>query len=325
MKIRRHVLLLILFSFIFLCYAHAQSDLIRYTIIPEKPCPGEPVTIGVRGEVKQAVLTANGRVLARGPFFHIPAGENNLSFMAAVLTIPNTFNAASSTPMLVEIRLENENRTMAIIPIEISNREFESETLWLDRVLTDIRTDTSPQRTAESSRLWAILSTTGKDIYHTGKFIPPVSSTRRTSSFGERRIYVYSDGGRDTSIHTGIDYGVPTGTEVIACGSGKVVLARSMIVAGNAVIIEHAPGIYSLYYHLDKIEVTEGAIVTAGARIGLSGATGLATGPHLHWDIRVNTETADPDAFIARPIVDKDLIISKIYNIGNKINLQERR
>ena len=301
----------LLIYFIFAASAGAQLNPIRYAMIPENPCPGDPVTIGVSGNVKQAVLAVNGRILARADFFPVPAADGNQGFMAAVLTIPNTLSSAS---MLVEIRLENENRIITIIPVVMTVREFEAETIRLDRLLTDIRTDASPQRVAESNLLWSVLSATGSDVYHTGSFIPPVSSTRRTSSFGERRIYVYSDGGRDTSIHAGLDYGVPTGTEVAACGNGKVVLARSMIVAGNAVILEHAPGIYSLYYHLSRIDVTEGVLVTAGTVIGLSGATGLATGPHLHWDIRVNTETTDPDAFLARPIIDKELIISKIYN-----------
>jgi murein DD-endopeptidase MepM/ murein hydrolase activator NlpD len=116
------------------------------------------------------------------------------------------------------------------------------------------------------------------------------------------------------SIHAGIDYGVPKGTVVTSCGPGKVVLARSRIVTGNSIVIEHLPGVYSLYYHLDKIEVAEGAIVATGTPLGLSGATGLATGPHLHWEIRVAGENSDPDAFVARPILDKDAILSKLNN-----------
>ncbi|MCL2245002.1 MAG: M23 family metallopeptidase [Treponema sp.] len=312
MKIPKISILIILLNLIILLPATAQSGNVRYAVVPENPAPGEPVTIGVSGGVKQAVLTVNGRALARTAFFYVPAGDEKLTFMAAILTIPNTLNATSA-----EIRLENENVTMAVIPITISRREFDNEILRLDQALTDIRTDTSPQRTEESNRLWDVLSATGNYVYHTGRFIAPVQATRRTSSFAERRIYIYSDGGRGTSIHTGLDYGIPTGTEVVSCGNGKVVLASSMIVAGNAIIIEHAPGIYSLYYHLDKIEVKEGDFVNAGTRIGLSGATGLATGPHLHWDIRINTETTDPDFYLARPIIDKELIISKIYNTGD--------
>jgi murein DD-endopeptidase MepM/ murein hydrolase activator NlpD len=144
--------------------------------------------------------------------------------------------------------------------------------------------------------------------------MPPVASTRRTSFFGDRRVFKYSNGTSDTSIHAGVDYGVPTGTIINACATGKVILARDRIVTGKSVVIEHAPGIYSLYYHLDSIGVQEGSLVYAGALIGFSGSTGLATGPHLHWELRVNTENTDPDAFVSRPIIDKNLILSKINN-----------
>jgi len=107
---------------------------------------------------------------------------------------------------------------------------------------------------------------------------------------------------------------VPTGTEVRACAAGKVVLARNRIVTGNSVVIEHLPGLYSLYYHMDSINVPEGIIVEASYPLGMSGSTGLATGPHLHWEIRVSTESADPDAFLARPILDKKDIINRMRN-----------
>ena len=86
----------------------------------------------------------------------------------------------------------------------------------------------------------------------------------------------------------------------------------SRIVTGNTVILEHLPGLYSLYYHLDKIAVSEGSIVEAGTILGESGSTGLATGPHLHWEIRVSTENADPDVFLSRPVLDKKDIIDKL-------------
>jgi murein DD-endopeptidase MepM/ murein hydrolase activator NlpD len=63
---------------------------------------------------------------------------------------------------------------------------------------------------------------------------------------------------------------------------------------------------------MDSIAVNEGDIVDAGTLLGLSGSTGLATGPHLHWDVRVSTENADPDAFLSRPLLDKQSIIDKL-------------
>jgi murein DD-endopeptidase MepM/ murein hydrolase activator NlpD len=302
----RHTILFIFLYFSLTTFAAAQ---LRYTIIPENPRPGEPVTIGISGFAREAVLLVNGREISKSLFFTVLGEEGKPDFLAAVLTVPSTARAGSAV-----IRLENVWGTLHDIPITILPREFFSEVIELNPVLTGIRTDPSPQRTEEASRLWGILATTGDQIYHIGPFIQPVSSTRRTSVFGSRRIFQYSDGNTDVSIHAGVDFGVPTGTQVLACGAGRVVLARMRIVTGNSVIIEHAPGIYSLYYHLDSISVQEGAIVNTGTLLGLSGSTGLSTGPHLHWEIRVSTENTDPDAFISRPIIDKDLIISRIYN-----------
>ena len=124
-----------------------------------------------------------------------------------------------------------------------------------------------------------------------------VRATRRTSFFGDRRVYAYVGGGSSTSLHYGIDYGIPTGSEVSACGAGRVVMAESRISSGLSVVIEHMPGLYSLYYHLDSMNVKVGDMVKSGDKVGLSGSTGLATGPHLHWEVRLNGEAVNPDFF----------------------------
>ena len=304
-KVSRAVFLLIISLFL----SASISAQVRYSVIPETPRPGEPVTIGVNYPAKNASLIVNGRQAARSAFFTIPEENGKPGFMAAVVTVPSTVNPGSAV-----IRLDNETGPFLEIPITIAPRDFVSEIIDLNPVLTGIRTDPSPQREEEANRLWAILSTSGDQVYHTGPFLPPVVSERRTSFFGDRRVFRYSNGASDTSIHAGVDFGVPTGTRVFACGAGKVVLARMRIVTGNSVVIEHAPGIYSLYYHLDRIDVQEGAVINTGTIIGLSGATGLATGPHLHWEVRVSTENTDPDAFVSRLIIDKDMIISRIFN-----------
>jgi murein DD-endopeptidase MepM/ murein hydrolase activator NlpD len=289
---------------------HAQAALVRYAVIPESPRPGEPVTIGVSVEsgARSAALLLDGKRLTRAAFFPVSAEGGQQPFLAAVLSV-----SALARPGSAVIAVEGSAGIIDEIAIIIAARDFNAEVIELNPVLTGIRTDPDPQKTRESDHLWSILNRTGKDAYHFDNFLPPVTATRRTSFFGDRRVYKYSNGSTDTSIHAGIDYGVPKGTAVNACGSGKVVLARDRIVTGKSVIIEHLPGVYSLYYHLDKIEVAEGALIDTGTLLGLSGATGLATGPHLHWEIRVSGENTDPDAFISRPILDKNAILSKIY------------
>ena len=90
---------------------------------------------------------------------------------------------------------------------------------------------------------------------------------------------------------------------VAAAGGGKVAMARERIVTGFTVVVEHLPGVYSLYYHLDGLAVREGQRVSAGDPIGTVGSTGLATGPHLHWEVRAAGVAVDPDVLVAGPLV----------------------
>jgi murein DD-endopeptidase MepM/ murein hydrolase activator NlpD len=85
---------------------------------------------------------------------------------------------------------------------------------------------------------------------------------------------------------------------VFAAGAGRVALAENRISTGWSVVIEHLPGLYSLYYHMDSLAVKAGQMVKQGEEIGKSGATGLATGPHLHWEMRLNGSPVNPDMFL---------------------------
>jgi murein DD-endopeptidase MepM/ murein hydrolase activator NlpD len=282
---------------------------LRLTALPEKLRPGEPLTVGYAPEaadpdsLRAVLLSVQGRRLSGASFFTLPGTP----VKAAVLAVPST-----AAPGNARIQVEGDDRILGEITITIENRDFVSEEIPLNQANTNLRTLPDPQKTAESEYLSSLLFRTGRDIYASGPFVPPVSSTRRTSFFGDRRVYRYTDGSTGTSIHAGIDYGVPTGTEVRACAAGKVILARPRIVTGNSVIIEHFPGVYSIYYHLDKIRVEEGALINAGTALGESGSTGLATGPHLHWEIRVSGENTDPDAFVTRFVLDKEAILRKM-------------
>ena len=185
------------------------------------------------------------------------------------------------------------------LPVVAESKDFVEEILYLDDTNTAIKTDNSPRRNNEINRLNNILFSVNKNsIYYTSNFVYPVESTRRTSFFGDRRTYEYTTGSSSNSLHYGIDFGVPTGTPVYACGDGKVVLVEDRVSTGWSIVIEHMPGLYSLYYHLDSTLIEEGMLVKAGEQIGFSGATGLATGPHLHWEVRFLGEAINPDFFV---------------------------
>jgi murein DD-endopeptidase MepM/ murein hydrolase activator NlpD len=125
-------------------------------------------------------------------------------------------------------------------------------------------------------------------LWH-GDFRAPVRATP-TDSFGTRRMF----NGKLASIHKGMDFRAPKGTVVRASNSGVVVLARQLYYEGNCVVIDHGLGLYTLSMHFSRIDVREGQHVAAGDRLGLSGATGRVTGPHLHWAVRWEGAYLDP-------------------------------
>lgn len=126
--------------------------------------------------------------------------------------------------------------------------------------------------------------------YWTGPFILPVQGPI-TTAFGELRAY--NDGPFD-SFHGGLDIGAPAGTPVLAAAAGRVVFAGTLAIRGDTVVIDHGQGVLSLYFHQSSLAVSTGLLVAAGATIGYVGSTGLSTGPHLHWEVRVGGEPVSP-------------------------------
>jgi murein DD-endopeptidase MepM/ murein hydrolase activator NlpD len=288
---------------------------VRIAVIPDDPRPGDPVTVAAAlspDSLYVSLYNGQGRRLSRARFFYYASADEGGTLAAAALAVPST---AGSGAMTLRIERVNGQETVVVAerPLMVADRKFNAEEIPLNQSNTDIRTKPDPEKTAQADELWAILSRTGNTVYDEGPFTPPLpAATRRTSFFGDRRVYVYTTGARDTSIHAGVDYGVPTGTPVKACARGRVALAKFRIATGYSVVLEHLPGLYSVYYHLNAVAVSEGDIVEAGTVIGQSGATGLATGPHLHWEIRVSTENTDPDALAGRAVLDKNLILGKL-------------
>jgi murein DD-endopeptidase MepM/ murein hydrolase activator NlpD len=124
-----------------------------------------------------------------------------------------------------------------------------------------------------------------------GDFQPPLHLAPQSDSFGNRRVF----NGKLASVHRGLDYHAKAGTPVDAINSGRVVLARPLYFEGGCVVIDHGMGLMSVYMHLSKIEVAVGARVRRGQKIALSGASGRATGPHLHLGVRWQGSYLDPE------------------------------
>lgn len=128
--------------------------------------------------------------------------------------------------------------------------------------------------------------------YWNSTFIQPIDG--ELNRFGSRRII--NDAPR--SPHSGADISAAQGTPVKATAAGKVILTGDFFFTGNTVYIDHGYGLISMYFHLSRVNVTDGEIVTQGQFIGEVGSTGRATGPHLHWGIRYRNNRINPASLI---------------------------
>jgi hypothetical protein len=198
--------------------------------------------------------------------------------------------------------------------IEVLKKDFLSETIYLNPSNTAIRTQPDPEKTRQLRIINNILSRwNSRAQVHLAPITVPVESPRLTSWYGDRRIYKYSGGGSATSDHKGLDYGAPTGTPIKAGMTGTVVFADSRITTGNTVVIEFGPGLFALYYHLHSISISTGMRTESDTIIGTVGATGLATGPHLHFEIQNQGVAVNPAQFFNGPHLDTMAVISLYY------------
>jgi hypothetical protein len=130
-----------------------------------------------------------------------------------------------------------------------------------------------------------------------GPFLEPVKGTV-TGVFGSRRVI----NGQPRRPHSGEDIAAPTGTPVQAINRGTVVKTMNHFFSGKGVVLDHGVGLFSMYFHLSEITVKSGQIIQKGETLGKVGASGRATGPHLHWGIHLNGSRINPYALTALPI-----------------------
>ena len=131
--------------------------------------------------------------------------------------------------------------------------------------------------------------------YWRGTFLRPVPGVV-TSAFGGRRMF----NGELRSYHRGVDLRGAQGTPIKAMADGKVAIAQNMYFAGNTVYIDHGQGVISSYAHMSRLDVKPGETVKAGQQIGLVGATGRVTGPHLHLGVNILGVAVDPLSLVPK-------------------------
>jgi murein DD-endopeptidase MepM/ murein hydrolase activator NlpD len=149
----------------------------------------------------------------------------------------------------------------------------------------------------ESARIASLLRNGGS--HGSGKYAgtfkwPTPGHTRVTSPFGYRIHPIL----HTRKLHTGIDIGAPSGARIVAAGKGTVIYAGRNGGYGNFTMIDHGNGLVTCYAHQSRIVVSKGQHVSAGTTIGYVGSTGMSTGPHLHFEVRVNGTPKNPMSYL---------------------------
>ena len=127
------------------------------------------------------------------------------------------------------------------------------------------------------------------------KYVWPCPSSKKITSKYGYRIHPIQ---KVRKLHTGIDIGAQKGKDVVASASGKVIMAKYYGGYGNCIIVDHGGGVSTLYAHLSAYSVKVGDTVASGQTIGKIGSTGNSTGPHLHFEVRINGSTVDPQNYV---------------------------
>jgi len=190
--------------------------------------------------------------------------------------------------LVLSLKTEDNSKFYEHYSIALSHPPKKPGKVNLSEKSKTISKDTSA-RQKEAQILTKVFSMKTKTKYFDGAFIEPTKG-RLSSGFGKVRYY--NNG--SSSSHSGVDFSNRIGTKVMAVQKGKVVLSESFKIHGKTIVIDHGFGVLSVYLHLNKLLVKKGDLVNTKDIIAEMGATGLVSGPHLHWGLSLQSERVDP-------------------------------
>jgi murein DD-endopeptidase MepM/ murein hydrolase activator NlpD len=254
---------------------------IDMTVASRAMQPGELVvfTIRVEGEPSEVDVDLFGR---RATAFRLTGGSWRALVGIDLDQKPGSYVAT------IAARLPA-GRTQVTRAIVVRPKVFATRTL---KVSPDFVNPPEPEReriARDSAFLREVFAVSPPQRLWTRPFTRPVPDPAN-SRFGTRSIF----NGERRNPHGGADFASPLGRPVKAPTGGRIVAARELFFTGNVVIIDHGLGMFSLLAHLSRIDVKEGDEVEGGDVIGLVGATGRVTGPHLHWGLTIAGARVDP-------------------------------
>jgi len=278
------IVIIFLSTFLILLTGAQRVFALRAEALPTEISPGDAFLVKVEG----AGVSAAPKAVFRGTHLDFTGcGEgcfetvNALGLDTRPGSYPMAVNVGHTT---VKVRITVKPAVFPTIKLTLPEKEVILSPGDLARAKREERLLQSIWQ-RETPRLWK------------GDFILPLP-TQISTPFGYRRVL----NGKRISIHQGIDMRGHEGEQIRACNRGRVVLAKNLFFGGNTLVIDHGMGIYSIYMHLSKFEVQPGDVVSKGQTVGLVGSTGRATGPHLHFSMRVRDISTNPVSLTRLPL-----------------------
>jgi murein DD-endopeptidase MepM/ murein hydrolase activator NlpD len=265
---------------------------VEVTVQARAVAPGEPIRVVVRAGEPFASL--GGRFLGEKVFLsRAGAGPaDGAETWSGWAVVPLDRKPGAATIDLIGTTASGAE-IVGVRAVTIEKRVFPEERLTVEPKYAEPPKEVQARIERERKELGEIYARRRAVPPPSEAFVKPVPGDA-TGTFGARRVF----NGKPRSPHSGIDLKAASGTPVAAAGPGVIALAKDLYYSGLTVIVDHGGGLFTLYAHLSRIDVKDGAAVEAGSPLGLSGATGRVTGPHLHWGGKVGSEAFDPRALL---------------------------
>ncbi len=250
---------------------------------PESPVNGSPVIFRVRSV--KPLKSLSGTWQERKVFFDFDLASRTWYGFAGV----GIDTASGQHQLALEATLTSGARVPSTHSVTIGRGSYRAIAISVPRKFTEPDAETKARIEQERALKNLVFGRITKDRLWFGRFAAPIESVI-TERFGTGRTI----NGVQQSVHYGLDFRADTGSPLGAMNNGNVVIAREMFYEGGFVVIDHGQGLLTLYMHLSEITVNVGDAVKKGQVVGLSGATGRVTAPHLHVGVRWQGIYVDP-------------------------------